>query len=72
MAGITFEQAESQLALWLAASAAVAGNQSYEIAGRRLTRANAQDIQNKIDFWDRKCRVLSGGGSSRIRTIVPK
>jgi hypothetical protein len=51
MAGITLDQANAQLALWLAADTAVASGQSYSIGGRSLTRANAAEITNKIDYW---------------------
>lgn len=51
MAGITLDQANAQLALWLAADSAVASGQSYSIGGRSLTRANAAEITNKIDYW---------------------
>lgn len=61
MAGITLAQAEAQLVLWLAASQAVALNQSYSIEGRSLTRANASEIRQQIDFWDNKCKALSKG-----------
>jgi hypothetical protein len=49
MAGITLVHAEAQLALWLAASTAVASGQEYEIetAGsgrRRLRRADLNAI----------------------------
>ena len=71
MAGITLAQAEAQLALWLAASQAVALNQSYSIEGLSLTRADEGKILSMIDFWDRWCRKLSPGGSSRIRQIIP-
>lgn len=71
MAGITLEQAQTQLNLWLDADAKVATGQSYEIAGRKLTRANAAEITNKIDYWNGKVQSLSQGaaGRSRARTI---
>ncbi len=73
MAGITLAQAQSQLALYLAAEAAVLAKQSYEIAGRKMTLANLGEIQSGISIWDRRCTVLgsSGNGRSRGRTIVP-
>lgn len=61
MAGITLTQAEAQLALWLAASQAVALNQSYSIEGRSLTRADAGKIQSMIDYWNGWCQRLSRG-----------
>lgn len=65
MAGITQTQAQDNLDAWLAASAAVAGNQSYQIGDRRLTRADAGEIRRMIEFWDRKVKALA---SSRSRT----
>lgn len=62
MAGITLSQAESQLATWLAADIAVASGQSYAIAGRSLNRANAREIRENIEYWDRQCKRLSRGG----------
>ena len=72
MAGITLAQAEAQLALYLAAEAAVLAGQSYEIAGRRLTRANLGEIQAGITTWDARCRQLGqrAAGRGRARTIV--
>lgn len=76
MAGITLAQAEAQLALYLAAEAAVLANQSYEISTekgtRRLTRANLAEIQAGIDTWQKRATDLesSARGGSRLRTIV--
>ena len=70
MAGITLSDAESQLAVWIAASTAVASGQSYSIAGRSLNRANASEIRQNIEFWDRQCKRLSRGGI-RVRGATP-
>lgn len=77
MAGITLVQAEAQLALWIAASAAVAGNQEYEMntgsGSRRLRRADASEIRAQIDYWDRKVKQLTGGNAQRrVRYVVPE
>lgn len=73
MPGITLAQAQTQLDAWLAADAAVATGQSYEIAGRKLSRANAGEITAKIEYWNSKVVQLSntGAGRSRARTMVP-
>ncbi|MEO8153576.1 MAG: hypothetical protein ABI605_10940 [Rhizobacter sp.] len=73
MAGITLSQAEAQLALYLAAEAAVLSNQSYEIAGRKLTRADLAAIQQGIKIWNDRAVTLgsASAGRSRSRTIVP-
>ena len=70
MAGITLTQAEAQLTAWLAASSAVASGQAYSIGGRSLTRANAAEIRNQIEFWDAKVQTLSRGGR-QVRGITP-
>ena len=69
MAGITQEQADAQLTQWLAALDAIANNQSYTINGRSLTRANLKDVQDQVDYWDKKCKSLDQGGRrSRLGT----
>ena len=78
MAGVTLADAQAQLAAWLAASLAVASNQSYEIpqgnGQRKLTRANAAEIGRQVEYWDNKVSELtsaSAGGRRRIRYVVP-
>ncbi len=72
MAGITLEQAQQKLDQYLMAETAVLGGQSYHIAGRRLDRANLQEIQNGIEIWDRRVKSLSiqRSGRGRTRTVV--
>lgn len=67
MAGITLEQAQAQLDQWLAASTAVATKQSYSIAGRSLTLADAADIQKSIEYWNQQVAKLSSAASGRGR-----
>lgn len=67
MAGIDLTQAETALAAWIAADAAVATGQSYSIAGRSLTRANAKEIRENIDYWDAKVKKLSNNPTGGIR-----
>ncbi len=64
MAGVTLVQAQAQLDAWIAASTAVASSQSYSIAGRSLTRADAQEIRTQIDYWDSKVKELTAIGDS--------
>lgn len=73
MAGITLAQAEAQLALYLAAEAAVLTGQSYEIAGRKLTRANLDEVRSGVETWNSRVVNLAAAsqGRSRARTIVP-
>lgn len=72
MSGITLAQAQTQLAAWLDADAKVALGQSYTIAGRSLTRADAGEITAKIEYWNSKVLSLSlsAQGRSRSRTMV--
>ncbi|WP_175796340.1 DUF6148 family protein [Burkholderia anthina] len=74
MAGITLEQAQQQLDTWLAASMAVAKNQSYELEGRKYTRANLAEIQASINFWDAKVKSLTPTRrrGARVRYVVPR
>lgn len=73
MAGLTLLQAENQLSAWLAADTAVAQGQSYAIGTRSLTRANAAEIRENIQFWSAKVTLLarSSGGGIRVRGITP-
>lgn len=76
MAGITLAQAEAQLALWLAASSAVAAGQEYEIdtgTGRRkLKRTDAAEVRMQLDYWDSKVKQLTASGFRRTRYVVPE
>lgn len=74
MAGITLAQAEANLALWLAANAAVATSQSYSIKDRSLTRADAGEIRQQIDYWQGWVMKLTAQSTGRRRTryVVPE
>lgn len=67
MAGITLDQAQAKLDLWMAADDAVASGQSYSISGRSLTRANSSEIRNNIEYWERRLMRLSNGGNGGVR-----
>ena len=70
MAGITLAQAEAALALWVAADQAVASGQSYSIKDRSLTRANAAEITEKIEYWNNWVKKLSRSARGRTRYVV--
>lgn len=74
MAGITLQQAEAQLALWLEASSRIAAKQSYAINGRSLTLADLADVNAQIRFWDAQVKKLSRAvtGRGRVRYVVPE
>lgn len=71
MAGITLEQAETQLTLWMDADTKVASGQAYSIGGRSLTRANAKEIRDNITYWDQHVKRLTRGGI-RINGGTPR
>lgn len=68
MAGITLAQAEAQLAVWLAASSAVASGQSYSIKDRSLSRVDAGEIREQINYWQGWVTTLTASASGRRRT----
>ena len=72
MAGITLAQAQTQLNAYLAAETAVLTGQSYEIAGRKLTRADLDSIQKGVTLWNSRVTSLTNQsqGRSRARTVV--
>ena len=72
MAGITLATAQIQLTAYLAAETAVLTGQSYEIAGRKLTRADLEMIQKGVETWNARVINLSNqaSGRSRARTVV--
>lgn len=72
MAGITLAQAQAQLDAWMAASIAVASGQSYQIAGRQMTRVNAEHIDRMLEYWQAKVSQLSvqATGRGRTRTVI--
>jgi hypothetical protein len=72
MAGITLAQAEAKLTLWMDANDAVASGQQYTIGSRSLSRVNAEEIREQIQFWDAKVKELSRGTTGmRIRGGTP-
>lgn len=70
MAGITQSQADAKLAEYLAAESAVLAGQSYELNGRKLTRANLAEIQTGIATWDKRAKSLARGGM-RVMGATP-
>ena len=74
MAGITVAQAEAQLAIWLAANAAIASGQAYQIGARQLRRADLSDVLAQVKFWQGQVTELDAGAGAtgiRLRGITP-
>ena len=72
MAGITLEQAQKQLEIWIKAEREVATSQSYKIGARTLTRADLRQVREQIKFWDNKVNQLSRGGRNKVYRAVPR
>lgn len=53
MATITLARAQSELALWLDASTALANGQSFSMNGRSLSRSDAEQVRKMINYWSR-------------------
>lgn len=72
MSAITLQQAQTQLDRYLAAEAAVLLGQSYEINGRKLTRADLKAIQDGVEIWNSRVTQESQRAArrGRSRTIV--
>jgi hypothetical protein len=69
MPGIDLATAQARLDAYLAAELAVLGGQEYEIAGRKLKRADLREIRAGIDQWNRRVQSMSPG---RSRRVVPR
>lgn len=74
MAGIDVAKAQEHLDAYLAAEIKVLAGQSYEIAGRKLTRADLAEIRAGIDTWNERLANLSSRASGRGRayTVVAR
>ena len=60
---ITTTQAQTALDAWIAADLAVAKGQSYSMNGRSLTLANAKEIREQIQYWERRVLTLNNSSS---------
>lgn len=71
MAGITAAQAQTQLDLYLTAETKVLLGQEYEIAGRRLKRADLDSIREGIAYWNAQVQRLANGATgARVRGLT--
>jgi hypothetical protein len=70
MPGLTLLQAEERLAGWLLADAGLQDGQSFRWNDRLLTQADAAEVRQNIDFWNKKCQELSAAESGRGRSRV--
>jgi hypothetical protein len=68
---ISLGQAQTALQNWINADTAVSSNQNYTIDGRTVTRTDAEEIRNNINYWSRieagLLRQADGGPSISIK-----
>ena len=60
---LTSIQAQTALDAWIAADLAVAKGQSYSMNGRSLTLANAKEIREQIQYWERRVAAFAAGST---------
>lgn len=72
MAGITLQEAQNHLKLWLAAELEIATSQSYKIGTRMLTRANLNEVREQVKYWEQKVQQLERKGRNRVYRCVPR
>jgi len=74
MAGWDLASLEEEFDAYKVASAAIATGQEYEIAGRRLERANLEEVREYLDYLDKKIKAIeenpSGGLITSQMTII--
>lgn len=73
--GITLEQAQNHLEMWMEAELDVTTSQSYQLGSRTLTRADLKEIRETIDYWQKKVNDLLAaqkGGRNKVRRGVPR
>jgi len=65
----TLAELQAGLAKYKAARDRILLGQSYEVSGRKLTRANLRDVEAAIDRLEQRIAIAQGGGL-RGRTAV--
>ena len=74
MAGWTLEIARTHLQAYLDADLALATGKSYRIGSRNLTRLDAAEVKERINFWSNEVERLENGRPKGIRQMraVPR
>ncbi len=67
------ENYKELLQLWRKAEMGVATGQSYTIGNRTLTRVDADIILQRIEYYEKKIRLLEKGksGGIRLQRVTP-
>ena len=74
MASWTLEVAKTHLNAYLEADLALATGKSYKIGSRNLTRLDAAEVKERIQFWSNEVERLEAGRKKGIRAYraVPR
>lgn len=73
MAGITLAQAETQLALYLAAEEKLlTGHISTKIGDKEFRRADLDKVQAGVKLWEGRVARLSRSGGIRVMEAIPR
>lgn len=67
MASWTLEVARTHLNAYLEADLALATGKSYKIGSRNLTRLDAAEVKERIQFWSNEVERLEAGRKKGIR-----
>ena len=63
----TLEIAKEHLDSWLQADLACSQGKSYKIGSRSLSRADAQEVKERIQFWSNEVERLEAGRKKGIK-----
>lgn len=69
MASWTLEVARTHLQAYLEADLALATGKSYRIGSRNLTRLDAAEVKERINFWSNEVERLEAGRKKGIRQM---
>ena len=69
----TVEECRKHLQSWLDADFALATGKSYQIGTQNLTRANAAEVRERIEYWKKQLELAQNGGKRRkIYGVIPR
>ena len=72
MAEWTIYEAKEHLLAWLDADLALATGKEYTIGNRLLTRANVQEVKDRINFWRNEVARLENKPRRRAYRVIPR
>lgn len=69
----TVEECRKHLQSWLDADFALATGKSYQMGTQNLTRANAAEVRERIEYWKKQLELAQNGGRRRkIYGVIPR